>query len=182
MHFDYYDNEIITKIAQNRGLDEDYVRNTLENHEWQEYPITFRSTLGMSSYLQTGAVGLLLEQKKVMEEIAAYGRDCVIVGRNADLILKSYEPFNIFVCAEKEAKIRRCMERAQPGEQLSEKVLLRQMKQIDKVRSQTREFLSGTPWGHRSAYHLTVNTTTWEIKELVPAVAEFAMGWFRRSQ
>ena len=30
----------------------------------------------------------LIEQKKVIEHIAALGKDCVIVGRNADVILR----------------------------------------------------------------------------------------------
>lgn len=32
-----------------------------------------------------------------------------------------------------------------------------------------RELMSGSAWGQRDAYHLTVNTTEWEIKRLVPA-------------
>lgn len=51
------------------------------------------------------------------------------------MILQDYQPFNIFVCAEMEAKVRRCMERAPEGEKLTEKELIRKMKQIDKIRS-----------------------------------------------
>ena len=63
---------------------------------------------------------------------------------------------------------------------LTDKELLRKMKEIDKMRAQTREILSGSAWGARENYHLTVNTGTWEIKKLVPAVADFAMRWFER--
>ena len=52
-------------------------------------------------------------------------------------------------------------------EGLTEKELLRKMKQIDKNRSQTREILTNSKWGQRDSYHLIVNTTDWEIKELV---------------
>ena len=132
--------------------------------------------------MQSSKVTLLVEQKKVIEGIAALGKDCVIVGRNADVILCEYRPFNIFVCASKEAKVKRCMERAPEGEKLTERELLRRMKKIDDVRSQTREIMSGSAWGQRDAYHITVNTTDWEIKELVPAVADFAARWFGRRQ
>ena len=74
------------------------------------------------------------------------------------------------------------MERASAEERLTEKELLRRMKQIDSVRAQTRELLAGPPWGQRDAYHLIVNTTEWEIKELTPAVAAFAARWFGRKQ
>lgn len=179
MGFDYYDSEIISAIAQNSGMDEHYVERTLSNHGWQNVPVSFRGTLGSSAYLQASKVSLLLEQKRVLEEIAALGKDCVIVGRNADVILHDYHPFSLFVCAEMEAKVKRCMERAAQDENLSEKELLRKIRQIDKMRKQTRAILSGSEWGQRDAYHLTINTTDWVIKELVPAVAHFACSFWR---
>lgn len=180
LNFDYYDSEIISAVAKKSGIDERYVEENLSNHGWKSFPITFRGTTSSSTYTQRNNVSLLLKQKEVIEEIAALGKDCVIVGRNADIILKEYHPFNIFVCAETVAKINRCIERSNEGENLTEKEILRKMKQIDKARSQTREIMAGTSWGQRDSYHLTVNTTDWEIKELVPAVAAFAKSWFGR--
>lgn len=182
LNFDYYDSEIISMIAQKSHMSPSYVENTLSNHGWKNQTLTFRSTLGSAAYAQSAQIQLLLQQKKVIEEIAALGKDFVIVGRNADVVLSDLHPFNVFVCAETQAKIDRCMARARDGERLTEKELLRQMKQIDSVRSQTREILSGSSWGDRNAYHLTVNTTEWNIKELVPAVADFAQRWFGRSK
>lgn len=178
--FDYYDSEIISAVAKNSGMDEHYVENALANHGWQNQVITFGGTLSSSAYIQSSRINLLLEQKKVIEEIAALGKDCIIVGRNADVILREYQPFNVFVCADISSKVKRCVERAPEGEKLSEKELIRKMKQIDKNRSQTREIIGGPAWGQRDAYHLTVNTTDWDIKELVPAVADFAARWFGR--
>ena len=179
---DYYDNEIISAVAKNIGISSDYVDRTLSNHGWQNLSITYRGTLSSNSYLYAAQVQLLVEQKKVIEQIAALGKDCIIVGRNADMILQDYAPFNLFVCAQTEAKVKRCMERASAEEKLTEKELIRKMKQVDKVRSQTRELMGGSDWGHRDGYHLIVNTTNWEIKELVPAVADFADRWFGRNK
>lgn len=179
--FDYYDSEIISAVAQKSGLDVHYVENELTNHGWQSYPITFSSTIHSVGYRQSSRVELLLGQKKVIEEIAALGKNCVIVGRNADVILAQYQSFNIFVCADPEAKLRRCMDRAPEGENLTEKELLRKMKQIDKIRSQTREILSGSSWGQRDAYHLTINTSSWNIKDIAPGVAELTNRWFGRT-
>lgn len=178
LHFDYYDKDIISAIAANSGLQTNYVENILNNHGWKEYSLSYCKTLNSVAAMQTNKIQLLLEQKHVIEQIAASGKDCIIVGRNADIILKGYHPFNIFVCANTDAKIKRCMERTPEGEALSEKALLRQMKQIDKVRSQTREILTGSSWGNRDAYHLTVNTTDWDIKKSAPALAAFAESWF----
>ena len=176
--FDYYDSEIITAIAQSSGLDAGYIEQTLASRFWQERPLTYRATLASGGSHNTAKVNLLLEQKKVIEGIAARGRDCIIVGRNADVLLQSYRPFNIFVCAQPDAKLRRCQERAPEGENLSDKELLRKMKQIDKARAQTRQLLTGTPWGQRDAYHLTVNTTGKSVKALSAAVAAYANAWF----
>ena len=126
--YDYYDSEIISTVARNIGMVESYVEKTLVDHGWQNQPITYRSTLGSTGYIQASKVNMLLEQKKVIEGIAALGKDCIIVGRNADIILSEYRPFNIFVCAETEAKVKRCVERAPEGENLTEKELVRKMK------------------------------------------------------
>ena len=180
--YDYYDSEILSAVAKNSGMDASYVETALANRGWQNYPITFRGTLSSPAYVQSSGIQLLLEQKKVIEKIAALGKDCIIVGRNADVVLREYEPFNIFVCADRDAKVRRCVERAPEDEKLTEKELIRKMKQIDRTRAQTREIIGGPAWGERDAYHLTVNTTGWDIRELVPAVAEFAARWFGRKK
>ena len=178
--FDYYDSEIISAVAKNSGLNANYVETQLDDHGWQKFPVTFRGTIGSSAYMQASKVQLLIEQKKVIEEIAALGKDLVIVGRNADVLLHSYHPFKIFVCAETEAKLRRCRECASEKESFTDKELLRQMKEIDKSRARTREILSGSAWGDRASYHLTVNTSDWSIKALVPAVADFAKAYFSK--
>ena len=180
--WDYYDSEIISKVAENSGLDTHYVETTLDNHGWHDFPVTFGGTIGSVAYVQASQIHLLVEQKKIIEQIAALGKDFVIIGRNADEILKEYHPFNIFVCADEQAKIARCMARAKPDEKLTEKDLKRKMKEIDKGRARTRDFLSDSPWGHRESYHLTVNTTGWNLKELAPLLAAFADRWFSRTQ
>lgn len=180
LHFDYYDSEIISAIAKNSGLDESYVENTLNNHGWREFPITFRGSIASASTVQCGKIDLLVQQKKVIEQIAALGKDCVIVGRNADVILKAFSPLNLFVCADTASKQKRCLERAPKEEKLTEKELLRHMKEIDKNRAKTRELLSGTAWGQRDAYHLTVNTSGWDMKPLAFAIAAYANSFFGR--
>ena len=178
LNIDYYDSEILTAVAKNSHTDENYVEKMLMNHGWQQYPMTFRSTL--TSTIHTNKINLLLEQKRVIEKIASMNKDFIIVGRNADIILKDYQPFNIFVCATTESKLKHCLERAPKEEKLTEKELLRKMKQIDKNRAQTREILTNSKWGQRDSYHLTVNTTNWEIKELVNVVGTFANEWFNK--
>ena len=176
--WDYYDREIIDAVAKEEGLDADYVNAVLERHEWWSIPITFHRTFTVTNAPNTD---LLVQEKKVIERIAEAGRSCILVGRSADFFLRSYDPFRIFVCAETEAKIRRCRERAEEQEGLSDREIERQIRRIDRSRAANRELVAGDRWGDRSAYHLTVNTTDWNLKELAPAIAEVALRYFRRN-
>lgn len=173
--FDYYDREIITAIAENKGLNENYVEKVLENNAWKTVPVTFRHSFAIPTVMNNPQTSLLLEQRKIIEGIADKGKDCVIVGRNADIILEKHCPFSIFVCADTQAKIKRCIERAEEGEKLSEKQIEQNMKRIDKNRASSREIICDAKWGNPSTYDLTVNTTYFDIKKLAPAVAEYVM-------
>lgn len=178
--FDYYDREIITAIAKQNGLDEGYVEMALEKRDWQVMPLTFgRSFVGING-MQQMQTNLLVAQKRVIEEIAKIGKDCVIVGRNADVLLADKKPFRIFVCAGMDAKIQRCMERALEGESISRKGAEQNILRIDKARAKTREILGGGKWGEANAYHLTVNTEGWDMEKLASAVEGFVLCWYRR--
>lgn len=177
--FDYYDKEIIAAVAQGKGLDAEYVEKALDHHAWRSVPLAFGRSFGLPA-MQAMETELLIAQKQVLEGIAKLGKDCVIVGRNADLVLEEQNPFNIFVCADTQAKVQRCLERAKDGEQLSEKEILQHMRRIDKGRAATRAILSESEWGKAETYHLTVNTTNWNLKALAPAVAAFALKWFEQ--
>lgn len=178
LEYDYYDREIITAIAESKKLDENYVSRVLDNHGWKNIPLSFKNSyVSTVSSMQTS---LLLEQKRVIEEIAEIDKNCVIVGRNADVLLQKYHPFNIFVCADMRVKVERCRKSASKEETLSNKELERKIRSIDKKRSQTRELLTESKWGDRNAYHLIINTTDWTIKDLAPTVKHFADRWFQR--
>lgn len=177
--FDYYDKEIISAIAEKKGLDEKYVEMALEFSTWKTMPLTFRHSFSGVSGVPLIDTDLLVAQTQVVEKIAALDRDCIIVGRNADVILEAENPLKIFVCANLPSKLKRCIERMDDGEQISEKELKRNIRTIDKNRKMTREIISEGKWGDRASYHLTVNTSDWEIKELTPAVADFARHYFK---
>lgn len=175
--WDYYDREIIDTVAKEEGLDADYVQAVLERHEWWTVPISFSRSFAVYAAPNTE---LLVKEKEVIERIGLSGRNCIIVGRNADYFLRDQDPFRIFVCAELEAKLRRCRERALDPASLTDKEIKRQIKQIDRSRASIRELTVGDRWGSRSCYHLIVNTTDWEIKTLAPITADFALHYFQR--
>ena len=174
--FDYYDREIITEIAKNKSLDEGYVESALSNG-YKAIPLHFARSFSFA-FASTGKSELLVEEKKVIDEIAKRGRDFIIVGRNADLLLKEYNPLNIFVCADLESKIQRCIDKALIGKAPTRKEIEKHMKRIDRERADTRAILSETKWGMCENYHLTINTSGWQIKELTPIISKLAELYF----
>lgn len=146
LNYDYYDREIITAIAKQKGLNEGYVEKALENKGWQTIPLTVRHSFNSISTMQQAQTDLLVEQKRVIEGIAKIGKNCVIVGRNADVLLADKKPFSIFVCAEMDVKIRRCMERADKSENLSPKEIENNIRRIDKNRAKAREMIAEGKW------------------------------------
>ena len=178
--YDYYDREIITEIARRHNVDENYVEYALNNHAWQTYSLSFHHSFMSPIYVHSPDTKLLQEQKIIIEEIAEAGKNCIIVGRNADVLLQDRKPMNIFVCASMESKIKRCMERAEGEEkELTEKQIKKKIKRIDKNRERTRFLLADGKWGDRKTYNLFLNTTDWDLDELALAVAEYVKRWFK---
>ena len=178
--WDYYDKEIINKLAEDNGLDENYVRHALSNHEWHTVPLTYSNTFASATISPNSNTQLLLKQRRVIESIAEAGNDCIIVGRDADVILSDYRPFRVFVCADMDSRVARCMKHEEKKEsgRLSEKDIRQNIKRIDKRRIQVRELVTGHTWGDPSFFDLTVNAGGKDLKKLSGMVADFALAWF----
>ena len=178
--YEYYDREIISRIADEQGLDIAFVDKMLQQSVWRTMPITVQRSISTPMYPTIGT-SLLVKEKQIIERIGNAGKNCVLVGRNADVYLHKLRPFSIFVCAETSAKLARCRERAAEGEDLTDRELEKNMKRIDKGRASIREFVGGGEWGKPINYCLTVNTTGWEIKRLARTVAQYAGEWFAQN-
>ena len=153
-----YDHQIIEMIAKENGFDERYV--AMPPIQLMDQPIRVAAA-----------------QRQIIENFAKQG-DCVIVGRCADVILKDYHPLNLFVYADKEAKIERCLRRAPAGEKLTRGDIERRMRQIDRGRAQYREMYADSKWGAKETYHLCISTTEKYIKEIIPGLAAYVRCWF----
>ena len=179
--WDYYDREIIDRLAEEEGLEPDYIIKHLANHGWQNIPITYRSSFSHILYDPGIGTRLMIREREILKKIASLGNDCVIIGRDADVILEEYRPFRIFVCADLEARLERCMkhERKLPEDkQLNERQVLKNIKRIDRNRRRTREILTGKSHGDSSMFDLIINTEGWQIKKLSAALGDFALRRF----
>lgn len=169
----YYDQEIITEVAQRTLLAEKYVSSIIEQKPIPAFPIhtgTSLSTLEETELHQHNTV--LLEHEKLLRELAVKA-NCVIVGRCADYILSEYKPFRVFVYANTEVKINRCRFNMRQGEDLSDEELEMKMRQIDVNRAAYYKFFTGREWGQKEHYDICVNSSCAELKDIAVFIANF---------
>jgi len=174
--YEFYDKEIITEIAKNTSLSEQYVQQIVEKNPHDLFPITVAHTF---SYVDTYALqknqAVYIEQEKVLKSMAEKS-NCVIVGRCADFILKSYNPFKIFVYADMKNKVKRCLEREENIDKMSERKIIKMIKNIDKARAKFYSFYTGNKWGGKLNYDVFVNTSNLNIDEIAPHLAKMLEG------
>ncbi len=173
LNIEYYDREILGKIAEDTSLAEEYIQNVLERQPHNLLPITVgRSFAYVENYAFKQAQSVYQSQSRILRELAEK-TDCVIIGRCADYILRDLNPLRIFVYADEQSRVRRCMEHLRQDEQgVTEKQMLRRIRAMDRDRTRYYDFYTGLKWGDKYNYDLCVNTSGAVIKELVPALAK----------
>lgn len=172
-----YDHEIIDMIAERYGFNKNYISHISERDIQVFYPVTIAHRFMIPHPKVQESAQIISAQHQMIRELASQG-DCIIVGRCADVILQDYNPMNIFVYANQQSKLKRCQNRASENEHFTEKEVLKKMKQIDRERVAYRELFTENEWGKKESYHLCINTTDKDIKNLVPAIAEYVKYWF----
>lgn len=169
----YYDQEIIAEIAKRTALSEAYVRQITENRPLTSFPIHFGGRFcALPDPLLQQSISIYSEQHRLLCELVEKS-DCIIVGRCADYVLRDSHPFRIFVYADAQSKLMRCMERRTPEETLSEQDMKRKITEIDRNRARYYAFFSGQKWGARENYDLLVNTSGQSVKKQAAALYEY---------
>lgn len=174
----YYDHAIVDALAAEQNLDSDYLEKMLDSNVLNQYQITYTRTFYSRTQSGVNPAELLGAETRIIKQMAQKS-NCVIIGCGAGAILEEYDPFRIFVYANMDVKLKRCMERAPEGENLSEKEMVKKIKQIDKAREANNSLVSATAWGDIRSYDLCINTTCWEIDEIVGILTEFVRKWFQ---
>lgn len=177
--YDYYDTEIVETIAEKCELDPEYVDSILEKGVFTEISITFGHSFSYVPYQHHKGFSVIEKQSEIIKELAKKG-NCVIVGRNADIILRKLKPLRIFVHASFDSRLKRCIERADESENLTERQLKRKIKAIDRARATTHSYYSEIRWGDKEGYDLCINTTNLQIKSVIPSLADYVKDWFER--
>ena len=174
--YSYYDSEIITLLAKETGMSEEYIKNISEKGAYP-YAFQFAKSFAMYSTMQSNQTEILVKQAEILKQIAQKG-NAIIVGRGANTILREYNPMNIFVYANIESKINRCRQKAKEDENLTDKELEKKIKVIDKNRKAFNSLISNAEWGMKENYNLCINTSNIEIKTIIPSLAKYIENWF----
>lgn len=151
----FYDNNLITEVAKQSGLSEEFIR---ENEEYASHSSSFLYQLAMSTagtYGYPSVYQKLYEaQTKVIEEIANK-ESCVIVGRCADYILKNREDcLHVFIHADNEHRAKHILEKYGP----TEKTTAQRIKDKDNKRRNYYRFHTDREWGVAANYHLSLDS------------------------
>lgn len=176
LNYAYYDFEIITMLAKEMHMSEEYIKNISEKGIYP-YAFQFGKSFSMYQAMQNNQTEILVKQAKILKEIAKKG-NAVIVGRGANSILKEYNPLNIFVYANIKSKINRCRKKANENEELTDKELEKKIKSIDKSRKSFNSLISNLEWGDKANYDLCINTSNIEIKKIIEPLKEYIINWF----
>lgn len=164
----YYDQEIIREISRRTKLAEQYIEQIIEQKPIIPFPIHVGCRLQPCSFsnpVLEQQQSIMLEQNKIIRDMAERS-DCVIVGRCGDYILERFHPYRIFIYAELEHRIKRCMERCTEHEKCSSSEMKKKILSVDKNRKKYYEYYTGKTWGDPLNYNLCINTTDVNLSEV----------------
>ena len=149
----YYDKNIISRIAEKSGLSPEYIQESAELSPKKgllAYALAGRDITGKS-------VGDMVyeAQRKIIMEIAEK-ESCVIIGRNADFILKDRnDVLNVFIHGDMPEKTQRIIDLYN----VEEKEAVKMMADTDKRRMTNYNFYTEQKWGKASNYTLCLNSS-----------------------
>lgn len=175
----YYDEEIITLIAKETGMSEEYIQNISEKGVYP-YTYQFAKSFLNSSPVQNSQIQVLVKQNEIIKKIASKG-NCVIVGRAANAILKGEDTIDLFIYADMKSKVARCKQKADENENLSDKELEKKIVEVSKNREKFHNVVSNEQWGKKENYDLCINTSGVDIKSIITPLRMYIENWFRRN-
>ena len=149
----YYDKNVITEIAEKSGLSPEYIQ---ENAELSPKKGLFAYALAGRDITGKSVEDIVYEaQRKVILELVEK-EPCVIIGRNADFILKDRDDvLNVFIHGNMPEKMQRisCLYNVSGQE------AVKMVADTDKRRLANYNFYTEQKWGKASNYTLCLNSS-----------------------
>ena len=167
LHYEYYDKAIILRAAKESNID---VESMLK---WDEkVPANFGFAQSLFDFYNKPLNEKLFEaQREAIRKTAEKG-NCVIVGRNANVVLQEFEKcLHVFVSATPYFKVQN-LKKQMPG--YSEEKILNQMKTVDKARAKYCSYYTNTEFGKAEYYDLCLKSSTLGIDKCVDIICTLA--------
>ena len=149
----YYDKNIIGQIAEKSGLSPEYIQ---ENAELSPKKGLFAYAFSGRDLTGKSVEDMVYEaQRNIILELTEK-EPCVIIGRNADYILKDRDDvLNVFIHGDMPEKIQRITGLYN----VEEKDAVKMMADTDKRRRTNYNFYTDQSWGKASNYTLCLNSS-----------------------
>ena len=149
----YYDKNIIGQIAEKSGLSPEYIQ---ENAELSPKKGLFAYAFSGRDITGKSVEDMVYEAQRNIILEWAEKEPCVIIGRNADYILKDRDDvLNVFIHGDMPEKIKRITGLYN----VEEKEAVKMMADTDKRRRTNYNFYTDQNWGKASNYTLCLNSS-----------------------
>lgn len=149
----YYDKNIIGQIAEKSGLSPEYIQ---ENAELSPKKGLFAYAFSGRDITGKSVEDMVYEVQRNIILGLAEKESCVIIGRNADYILKDRDDvLNVFIHGDMPEKIKRITGLYN----VKEKEAVKMMADTDKRRRTNYNFYTDQNWGKASNYTLCLNSS-----------------------
>lgn len=159
-----YDNELITKAAQDSGFSAELFVRSDEKKKF----FSLSAILGNSQENYTSESGLFSIQCETIRRIAEQG-SAVIVGRCSDYVLRDMDStLNVFLTAPLEVRAERIAERK--GISIDEALVL--IEKTDKGREAYYNYYTFGNWGVASTYDICINSSILGIEGTADYIIE----------
>lgn len=157
LNYEYYDKEIILQAARSSNLDIESII------KWDEkVPINFGFAQSLFDFYNKPLNEKLFEvQRNIIREIGEKGK-CVIVGRNANTILKEFDNcLHVFLHADPHWRMQR-MKGKMTG--MTESKISEKIRLIDKTRRKYCFYYTNTEFGFADYYDICLSTSALGIE------------------
>ena len=169
-----YDNELISKAAEESGFSKHLFARSDEN----------RSLFSISSFFTNGRFGiadnyrsdneLFRIQSDVIRKIAEEG-SAIFIGRCSDYILRDLKCLDVFITAEEEVRIKRVCER----EGIAPEEAARLVRTKDRTRETYYNYFTFGNWGVASNYDLCIDSSLLGIEGTADFIIDM-LGKFKK--
>ncbi len=165
--YELYDKALIIRAAEESNIDVGRV-----NHWDESVPTNFGFAQSLFNfYNRPMDEKLFAAQTKVIHDLGEHGR-CVILGRNANWILKEFDScLHVFIGAKDQWRIER-IHQNQPDQTYAR--IEEEMHSIDRRRTKYCAHYTDYEFGEAKAYDLCLSTSTLGIDRCVDIICELA--------